>query len=207
MADNVTITAGSGVTVAADDIGGGVLAQRVKPVWGPDGTGNDTDVATGKPLPIQVRSSTGLIPIGEPTDAAATQTDATSVTVVSILKQISKSIQQQFNKTIKTTSVNITADTDIIAAVSTKRIKVIAYSLTSIGTNQDIIIFKSNGVAGTELGRIVLQGATAQPYGANHAISAPSFLFATVAGEKLTLDVNQTDGIMGFITYFDDDAT
>lgn len=50
MADNVAITAGSGTTVAADDIGSGVLAQRVKPVWGVDGTGNDTSFTN--PMPV-----------------------------------------------------------------------------------------------------------------------------------------------------------
>lgn len=59
MADNVAITAGSGTTIAADDIGSGILAQRVKPVWGPDGTGNDTDVASGKAFPVQLRGSDG----------------------------------------------------------------------------------------------------------------------------------------------------
>lgn len=59
MADNVAITAGSGTTIAADDIGAGVLVQRVKTTWGPDGTANDADVATGKPLPVQLRSATG----------------------------------------------------------------------------------------------------------------------------------------------------
>lgn len=93
MADNVAITQGSGTVIAADDIGGGVLAQRVKPVWGPDGTGNDIDVATGKPLPVQVRSATGLIPIGEPTDAKSTATDGTSASGISIWKQISASVQ------------------------------------------------------------------------------------------------------------------
>ncbi len=52
MADNVVITAGSGTTVSADDIGGGVLQQRVKVTWGPDGTGNDTDDAAAKRLPV-----------------------------------------------------------------------------------------------------------------------------------------------------------
>lgn len=52
MADNVSITAGSGTTVAADDIGAGVLAQRVKVVWGADGTGNDTQIS--KPLPVEI---------------------------------------------------------------------------------------------------------------------------------------------------------
>lgn len=59
MADNIAVTPGSGATVAADDIGAGVLAQRVKPVWGPDGTGNDVDIASGKPLPTQARGSDG----------------------------------------------------------------------------------------------------------------------------------------------------
>ncbi|MGX9145949.1 hypothetical protein [Mesorhizobium sp. 128a] len=59
MVDNVAITAGSGVTIATDDIGGGVQVQRVKATWGPDGTANDTDVASGKALPVQIRSSAG----------------------------------------------------------------------------------------------------------------------------------------------------
>jgi hypothetical protein len=58
MVDNVTITAGSGVSIAADDIGS-VFYQRVKTTWGPDGTANDADVATGKPLPVQLRGSDG----------------------------------------------------------------------------------------------------------------------------------------------------
>lgn len=59
MADNVAVTAGSGTTIATDDIAG-VQVQRVKTTWGPDGTMNDADVATGKPLPTQLRSPTGV---------------------------------------------------------------------------------------------------------------------------------------------------
>jgi hypothetical protein len=92
MADNVAITQGAGTTIAADDVGG-ALHQRVKATWGPDGTGNDVDIASGKPLPVQVRSATGLIPIGEPTDAKSTATDATSASGISIWKQISASVQ------------------------------------------------------------------------------------------------------------------
>ena len=58
MADNVAITEGSGKTIAADDVGG-AMHQRVKVTWGADGTGNDTDVASGKALPVQIRSSGG----------------------------------------------------------------------------------------------------------------------------------------------------
>lgn len=46
MADNVAITAGSGTTIAADDIGG-VLHQRVKLSLGADGTANDASAGAG----------------------------------------------------------------------------------------------------------------------------------------------------------------
>lgn len=76
MADNVTITAGSGTTLASDDIGG-VQYPRAKVTWGPDGTANDTDVASGKPMPVQLRGSDGtdrsnLLPVSVSSIAAGT---------------------------------------------------------------------------------------------------------------------------------------
>lgn len=49
MADNVAITAGTGTTVAADDIGG-VLHQRVKVAWGVDGAA--VDASASNPFPV-----------------------------------------------------------------------------------------------------------------------------------------------------------
>src|SRR5215203_3447910 len=49
MADNLAITAGSGTTIAADDIAG-VYYQRVKVTHGADGA--STDVSTASPLPV-----------------------------------------------------------------------------------------------------------------------------------------------------------
>lgn len=51
MADNVNITAGSGTVIAADDIGSGVLVQRVKTTFGADGTATDVDGT--HPLPTR----------------------------------------------------------------------------------------------------------------------------------------------------------
>lgn len=53
MVDNISVTPGSGVTVAADDVSG-VLYQRVKQSWGVDGSA--TDVSATTPLPV---ASTG----------------------------------------------------------------------------------------------------------------------------------------------------
>lgn len=50
MADNVTITAGSGTTIAADEItidGATAKVQRVKPVFGAPGSGADADIGSG----------------------------------------------------------------------------------------------------------------------------------------------------------------
>src|SRR4051812_21647406 len=62
MADNSTLpVSGGGTEVFANDDIGSVKYPRVKATWGPDGTANDTDVATGKPMPVQNRHSDGTI--------------------------------------------------------------------------------------------------------------------------------------------------
>lgn len=58
MSDNVSITAGSGTTIATDDIGGGVQVQRVKNTWGVDGTA--TDVTATTPLPTNITDGTTI---------------------------------------------------------------------------------------------------------------------------------------------------
>jgi len=72
MADNDTLPA-TGSIIASDDIGG-VKYQRVKLTWGPDGTANDADVATGKPIPLQLRTATGTA-IGTAEDVASADGD------------------------------------------------------------------------------------------------------------------------------------
>lgn len=69
MADNVSITAGSGTTIAADDIGG-VLHQRVKLSQGADGSA--TDVSSAAPLNVTL-ANTGA-------NATAVKVDGSAVT-------------------------------------------------------------------------------------------------------------------------------
>lgn len=69
MADNSTLPA-TGDVIATDDISG-VKYQIVKAAWGPLDTANLVDTATGKPLPVQLRSSTGTDLIGTAGTASA----------------------------------------------------------------------------------------------------------------------------------------
>lgn len=57
MADNIT-TPGVGSVLATNDISG-VHYPRSKSIWGPAGTANETDTASGKPMPVQLRASGG----------------------------------------------------------------------------------------------------------------------------------------------------
>lgn len=100
MAGNVTANAGSGGHTFGTDLIGGVDYPQSKIMWGPDGTVNNADIASGKGLPVQLRDSTGteIVPLttaafaallGAKTDAKDSHTDATSITFMQVIKQIS----------------------------------------------------------------------------------------------------------------------
>jgi hypothetical protein len=70
MADNSTLPVSVGTEVFANDDIGGVKYPRVKVTWGPDAIANDTDITTGKPMPVQLRGSDGtdrsnLLPVSQ----------------------------------------------------------------------------------------------------------------------------------------------
>lgn len=110
-------------------------------------------------------------------------------------------------KTLKTASNSLTANANVVALVSSKRIKVYALTCVSVGANATLIQFMSNGANGNELWRTLLQGNTNAPMGYAQSVTPPGMLFGTTAGEPLTMRVNQTDTIHYSIGYFDDDAT
>jgi len=61
MADNVPITAGSGTTIATDDVGGGVQVQRVKVTFGADGTATDANSTTPLPAAAPDQTASGSL--------------------------------------------------------------------------------------------------------------------------------------------------
>lgn len=99
MADNVAITAGSGTTIAADDIGG-VLHQRVKLSQGADGVG--VDVSSAAPLQVTL-ANTG-------TNATAVKVDGSAVTQpVSGTVTITPSGTQTVSGTVAVSTINSVA--------------------------------------------------------------------------------------------------
>ena len=162
MADNVAITAGSGTTVATDDIGGGVQAQRVKPVWGVDGTGTDTQVA--QPLPVQ-------------TTVESTQMSNLGTIVTPKFASI---------------SVSSNGDNSIVAAVTSKKIRVLSY----------VIVADAAVAAKFRSGTTDLMGPAS--LAANGGIAAPfcpAGHFETAITTALNLNLASAIGVRGHLTY------
>lgn len=83
MTDNSTLPVSVGTEVFANDDIGSVKYPRVKLTWGADGTANDTDVASGKSVPTQIRTATGI-----PASFGAGVTDAGTVRVSLASEQV-----------------------------------------------------------------------------------------------------------------------
>lgn len=78
MVDNISVTPGTGATVAADDIGG-VLYQRVK--LGHGGDGSYSEVQSSSPLPVKVTDGTNPVTIVAASTSPATTDPALAVSI------------------------------------------------------------------------------------------------------------------------------
>lgn len=153
MADNVVANAGSGgATFATDDIGS-VHYPRSKVVWGPDGTANDADKASGKALPVQGEAAHDAVTTGNPVlmGAYATTADITAVasgdTARAIADTLGKMVVLQgsvhdMHVRGKANYTNTTASDVIAAAGSGVRIAVTSVLVTNahatVSTKVDI---------------------------------------------------------------------
>lgn len=113
---------------------------------------------------------------------------------------------QAVGKTLKTVTGSTSSTATIIAAVTSKRLKVQSYALFTSSTTAVTATFKS-AAAGTSLWTIPMQASTGTVMGANLATQCPAFLFATNAGELLELSLSASVSVTYSITYWDDDNT
>jgi hypothetical protein len=105
------------------------------------------------------------------------------------------------SKEVQTYTATITSDTDVIAAVPGKKIKVTAYALFTSSTGGSTVVFKSNGTSGTSLFTIPLKSLADTYFGANLAGTVDSPIFQTNIGEKLTADVSSSESVIINLSY------
>ena len=196
MADNVIASAGSGgATFATDDIGG-IHYPRSKIIWGPDGTANDTDIASGKPLPIQVRSSAG-IELGTNTNPMQIGDASGAITVDGTITDGGS------GKTLKRAVVSLTATGDVIAAVASKKLKIFCYELQS--RNDSMTVQLRDGAAGSSLS--IRWALNTRELAISAAVNPPTFLLVTSAGSALQAVITGTGTVDIAASYWDDDAS
>lgn len=142
------------------------------------------------------------------TSASVTTRGSKGVVAVEILDESGNQVTSfgpAHGKTLKTaTGIVSTSGTTLINAVPSKRLKIYAYSIISESTVSNKATFQSGS---TNLWATPLRAITGTVVGSNMAVSVPTFIFATTAGEGLTINLSTTEAVTYNLSYWDDDAT
>jgi hypothetical protein len=109
-------------------------------------------------------------------------------------------------KNILSKTGSASATFTLVAADAANKIKVVALSLITASTTAVTVTFKS-GAAGTALATYPLQALTGTNFGIAHAVSIPSWLFATAAATLLEMSFSAAQTVTYNVTYHVDDLT
>jgi hypothetical protein len=166
MADNFTANAGSGGNVFAADDISSVFYPRVKPSWGADGTAADVSVAA--PLPVQASVESNQM------TAAGTVVTPKYVII----------------------DAATSGDNTILAAVTSKKIRVLSLFLVAAGTVNVRFESGAGGTALTGQMNLVANTGFALPYN-------PVGWFETAATTLLNCELSAAISVDGCLTYIE----
>jgi len=165
MADNVPITAGSGTSIAADDVAS-VYYQRVKIAHGADGAATDTQIS--QPLPVQ-------------TTFESSQASNLGAIVTPKFALINTSSS---------------GDTTLVAAVASRKIRVVSYAFICSGT---VGVKFQSGTGGTALtGVMEFTAQTGIAPGLNQWGH-----FESASGVLLAINLSAAIAVRGHLTYLE----
>jgi hypothetical protein len=166
VADNFTANAGSGGSTFASDDIAGVQYPRVKPSWGADGSATDASVAA--PMPVQASVESNQMTAGG--------------TVVT----------PKFAVIDAATS----GDNTLLAAVSAKKIRVLAMFLVAAGTVNVRLESGAGGTALTGQMNLVANTGFVLPYN-------PAGWFETASNTLLNMELSGAISVDGSFTYIE----
>lgn len=90
-----------------------------------------------------------------------------------------------------------------LVAAGTNRLKVYAFSLSTVSPTAVTCIFQS-GASGAELWRVTLQTPASVAGGANLVVQPPAWLFATASATLLNLNLSAAVSVDWSVSYFDE---
>lgn len=106
---------------------------------------------------------------------------------------------------LKVITGTISATSSIIPAVPGKRLKIQSYALFTESVNTVVVQFKS-ATNGTTIWTVPLQAIAGTVFGANLSTQYPGFLFATISGQLLEINLSINSAVTYSITYWDQDS-
>lgn len=166
MADNFVANSGSGGSTFASDDISSVQYPRVKPSWGADGSATDTSVAA--PMPVQASVETSQM--------------TASGTVVT--------------PKFATIAASASGNNTLIAAVTSKKIRVLAAAFMANGTVNAKFQDGAGGTDKTGLFYMVANTGAVLPYN-------PAGWFEGSATTLLNLNLSAAIAVGGCITYIE----
>lgn len=166
MADNFTANAGSGGATFASDDIGSVQHPRIKVEWGADGVANDTAVAA--PMPVQ-------------SSAESSQMTAGGAVVAPKFAAIDAATS---------------GDNTLVAAVTSKKIRVLSLFLVAAGTVNVRFESGAGGTALTGQMNLVANTGFALPYN-------PAGWFETASNTLLNMELSAAISCDGCLTYIE----
>ena len=166
MADNFVANAGSGGSTFASDDVSNVQYPRVKPSWGADGSATDASVAA--PLPVQ-------------TTIESTQ-----------MSNLGTLVTPKF----ATIAASASGNNTIVAAVTAKKIRVLAAQLTANGSVNAKWQSGAGGTDITGLAYLVVNTGYVLPFN-------PAGWFETAVTTLLNLNLSAAIAVGGSITYIE----
>lgn len=208
MADNVAITAGSGTSIATDDVGG-VQYQRVKIAIGADGAA--ADVAATAPMFVRLSDGSAAITALPITDNSGSLTvdnggtfavQSTIQAGTALIGKVvaSDDVSSLYDGTTVLTpkfaaiAASSSGNNTLVAAVNPKKIRVLALSLISNGT---VNVKFQTGAGGTDLTGLYYLVANAGfvlPYN-------PTGWFETASNTLLNANLSGAVAVGGCLTY------
>lgn len=167
MADNVQITAGSGTSIATDDVGG-IQYQRVKAAYGADGVG--TDVKGSTPLPVDTDSRRTISFRGRACSFKTPGRAAVSQKLMSIHNATGSSVLVDVNR------IRVDVLSTVVKAITVVVPVIRIYRYTTVQTN----------------GSVLTKGAVDSLLGSNASVTVTGDASADVTGSTTTLTITPT---------------
>lgn len=199
MADNVAITEGTGTSIATDDIGG-VQFQRVKVTYGDDGSA--TDVSSSNRLPVDTGTVAVTGTFWQATQPVSLSALPALAAGTNLIGQASASNETGtvYNGTtaltpkFATIAASSSGNNTLVAAVTSKKIRVLAYNFIANGTVNAKFQSGAGGTDLTGLKYCVANGGICAPYN-------PVGWFETASNTLLNLNLSGAVAVGGELVY------